>query len=152
MYDVLSFQNQQATPIKQAVGAGRFIVRISWYYDVQYKNVEKFIIYRTIGQKTKGGASVTGRTILWKSFSPKQSIYTGTAPNVQVITPVNDQDLYNSNPPPTQQSTKGVDYYMVEDDDIFLINQTPHGELHYQIIVEYEDGTTSRMSPYLTVH
>ncbi len=149
IYDVFAFQNTQAAPINQPVGAGRYIVKIAWFYNAQNKDVQEFAIYRTIGQGGKGG-TITGRTVLWKTLSVKQCLYNGKNPPATInITP---QNQLITGTPIKSQSTKGLDYYLVEDNDMNLINQVPHGNLHYQIIALYDDGTTSQLSPFVTAH
>jgi uncharacterized protein len=150
IYDLISFQNPKVVPIKQSTGVGRNIVKLSWYYGSQFSNVQEFFIYRSIGQNVKGGKFV-GRTILWKAFTPQQCLYTGKAPSVTIITPPDANISTTPNQTPSA-GIKGMNYYLIEDDDINLINQTPRGELHYQVLVKYDDGSTSRMSPLITTH
>jgi hypothetical protein len=149
IYDVFSIQNQQNLPVKLNTGSGRNIVKISWNYDAQ-SDVQEFIIYRTIGPKNKGTGTVVGRSILWKTFEPKQALFNGQAP---VVTNPNLPIIDSNQGAITQaQSSKGTAYYVVEDDDMYIIKKTAPNELHYQVLVKYRDGTSSKIGPYITVH
>ncbi len=126
--DVFPFQHNGTSPAP--IKPGRFkVAKLTWKYDAKHRNVEQFWIYRTIID-AESGQDVT---VLWKTVSPDNALF-------------GQQDVVVEGGTGAT-STKKQNTFMVEDDDVHLIAEQIPQNIRYQVMVHFDDGTVSELTP-----